>query len=127
MEPAPPEHGENFLTIQPPECGPLPLAEETNALLYILLKEGYTLKFAKSAGTGEAVKCVSVEGGAETISREGLLELGQEFEQMVRLKAARHPGAEVVSLEPKDIFDDGDGAFVEVLDPTPAGARSGCK
>ncbi|KAL7721056.1 Uncharacterized protein QTN25_001500 [Entamoeba marina] len=89
--------------------------KQNNALLFLILKEGYILNLPKSKKENHFFKCNIISNSEERIDQEGILQLGKEFDEMVKIKISKNGNDKEIILEPKDIFDDGFGVENESI------------
>ena len=86
---------------------------QNNALLYLILKEGYSIVLPKKDKTNYFHKCISIENEDEILNDEGIEEIGKELSEIIKYKASK--GDKEIIIEPKDLFDDGKGIENEKL------------
>ncbi|KAL7713455.1 Uncharacterized protein QTN25_008976 [Entamoeba marina] len=90
--------------------------KQNNALLYLILKEGYIISLPKSKKPNHFHKCITISNNEETIDQEGINQLGKDFDEMVKIKISNIGNDKEIVLEPKDIFDDGIGFENELIE-----------
>ena len=111
--------------------------KQNNALLYLILKEGYKLTIKKSSNVKSpkvpksldnqnksktkktpTYKCIEIHHQDEKLSEEELLELGKEMDDLIQMKIKQKESQldrsfnkenDYIIIEPKDLFSDGNG------------------
>ncbi|ELP94729.1 hypothetical protein EIN_340670 [Entamoeba invadens IP1] len=87
--------------------------KQTNALLYLVLKEGYKLIFPKTKKENSYHKCITVESFDEHFDYEAITQLGIEFDAIVKKRMEKNGNVKEVTLDAKDLFEDGSGYVSE--------------
>ena len=98
---------------------------QNNALLYLILKEGYkiTLKnpyfqqneTKKTTQKGKKMltyKCIKIENEEEELSFTDVQEIGTEMNEIIQMKLEQKESQNekgFITIEPKDLFTDGEG------------------